>query len=184
MKVNYLGTRRLTERLLPRMREGSAIVSVSSNGGMGWSQRMPVLMEILHIPSFNDAIDWCESHAGQVREGYALSKELIIVWTMLMGMSLIKNGIRINCTQPGPTQTPMMNEFESATPKAILDGNLKPIGRRSTPDEQANALIFLNSAAASYINGVSLPVDGGFIGGIATGQIDMLAILREAGLKV
>jgi hypothetical protein len=40
--------------------------------------------------------------------------------------------------------------------------------------------VFLNSDAASYLNGVALPVDGGFMGGIATGQIDVAAMMRGA----
>ena len=44
----------------------------------------------------------------QVAEGYAFSKEAIIVWTQFMGAQLIKKGIRINCSLPSPTQTPMM----------------------------------------------------------------------------
>ena len=70
---------------------------------------------------------------------------------------------------PGPTQTPMMAKFEEATPAAVLDAAAQPINRRSTPDEQATALVFLNSDMASYINGVALPVDGGFLASGAPG---------------
>lgn len=181
MKVNYAGTRRLTERLLPFMGEGSAIVSISSNGGLGWSRRIPVLMELLQIGDFEASLKWCEDHADQVREGYAFSKEAIILWTMQISSQLIQQGIRINCTTPGPTQTPMMAEFEAATAAAVLDFAAQPINRRSTPEEQAQPLIFLNSDAASYINGVSLPVDGGFMAGVATGQLDLGAMAAAAG---
>jgi len=40
--------------------------------------------------------------------------------------------------------------------------------------------VFLNSSAASYVNGVLLPVDGGFMGGMATGQIQMAALSAAA----
>ncbi|HSW14562.1 MAG TPA: SDR family oxidoreductase, partial [Solimonas sp.] len=115
-----------------------------------------------------------------VREGYAFSKEAIILWTMLFSNKLIKRGIRINCTMPGPTQTPMMSHFEAATKASVLEAAMQPINRRSTPDEQAGALLFLNSAQASYINGVALPVDGGFMAGIATGQIDPRSLMANA----
>ncbi|GLR67105.1 3-alpha-hydroxysteroid dehydrogenase [Acidocella aquatica] len=180
MKVNYMGTRRMTEQLLPYMGEGSAIVSISSNGGLGWSQRIPLLIQVLQIDGFEAAVKWTEEHSSDVAEGYALSKELIILWTMMMGVPFIKRGIRINCTQPGPTQTPMMKDFETATPAGVLTGAMQPINRRSTPQEQANALIFLNSDLATYINGVSLPIDGGFMGGLATGQIDITAMMAAA----
>jgi NAD(P)-dependent dehydrogenase (short-subunit alcohol dehydrogenase family) len=73
----------------------------------------------------------------------------------------------------------MMKEFESATPMSVLDAAMQPINRRSTPDEQAGPLVFLNSGWASYVNGVVLPVDGGFMGGVATGQVDMSALMRK-----
>jgi NAD(P)-dependent dehydrogenase (short-subunit alcohol dehydrogenase family) len=180
MKVNYAGTRRLTERLLPLMSAGGAIVSVSSTGGLGWSRRLPVLMQLLQIGNFEDAVKWCEDNAETVKEGYAFSKEAIIVWTMMTSSHLIKQGIRINCTLPGPTQTPMMAQFEAATKASVLEAAAQPINRRSTPLEQAGPLIFLNSEAASYVNGVAFPVDGGFLGGVATGQIDIKAMMSNA----
>jgi|HubBroStandDraft_1064217.scaffolds.fasta_scaffold00032_43 NAD(P)-dependent dehydrogenase (short-subunit alcohol dehydrogenase family) len=180
MKVNFIGTRHLTERVLPLMAEGGAIVSVSSNGGLGWRGRIPVLMELLKTDSFAAAVDWCETNKDTVREGYALSKEAIILWTMVSSFQLIDRGIRINCTTPGPTQTPMMANFEAATPRAVLDAAMQPINRRSAPHEQAGPLAFLNSDWASYINGVALPVDGGFMAGMATGLIDIRALTRGA----
>lgn len=183
MKVNYIGTRRLTERVIPLMSDGGAVVSVSSNGGLGWSRRMPVLMGLLQITSFEGAVKWCEDNKETVAEGYALSKEAIIVWTMMSSFHLIKRGIRINCTTPGPTQTPMMAEFETATAHSVLDAAMQPINRRSTAEEQAGPLVFLNSDWASYINGVSLPVDGGFMGGLATGQIDLTKMMGAAAAR-
>ena len=180
MRVNYAGTRRLTERVLPLMSAGGAIVSISSNGGLGWSRRLPVLMQLMKIEAYEDIVKWCQDNAETVREGYAFSKEALIVWTMMTSTHLIKRGIRINCTMPGPTQTPMMAQFEQATAASVLEAAAQPINRRSTPDEQAGPLVFLNSDAASYINGVALPVDGGFLGGVATGQIDLSAMMAGA----
>jgi NAD(P)-dependent dehydrogenase (short-subunit alcohol dehydrogenase family) len=73
----------------------------------------------------------------------------------------------MNCTLPGAVQTPMLVEIEKASPKALIDQVAEPIGRRSSADEQAAALLFLNSPRASYINGVVLPVDGGFMATMA-----------------
>jgi len=181
MKVNYAGTRRVTERVIPLMKEGGAIASISSTGGLGWSRRMPVLMELIAKSNYEDTIKWCEDNLeSQVKDGYTLSKEAIIVWTMLSSQRLIKHGIRINCTLPSPTETPMMKSFESATPMAVLDAFTLPTGRRSTPEEQASALILLNSDGARFVNGVVLPVDGGFMGGLTTGQIDLGKMMSGA----
>lgn len=141
---------------------------------------MPVLMELISKNGFDETVKWCEANPDHVKEGYTLSKEALIVWTMLSSQRLIKQGIRINCTLPSPTETPMMKSFESATPMAVLDAFTLPTGRRSTPAEQAQGLILLNSAPAAFINGVVLPVDGGFMGGLSTGQIDLGKIMSGA----
>jgi NAD(P)-dependent dehydrogenase (short-subunit alcohol dehydrogenase family) len=180
MKVNFIGTRHLTERLLPFMSAGGAIASISSTGGLGWSRRIPTTMQLLQTQGFEAGLKWCEENMDIVNEGYAFSKEAVIVWTQLLSNSLIKQGIRINCTLPGPTQTPMMAEFESATPSSVLKAAMQPIDRLLTPEEQAGPLILLNSDAAGVVSGVVLPVDGGFMGGLATGQIDIRAMMGAA----
>ena len=179
VKVNFLGTRKLTETVLPLMSKGSSIASIASTAGLGWSRRVPTVMELVTSPSFDDGFKWAEAHQDVVAEGYAFSKEAIIVWTMFRSAHLIKQGIRINCTLPGPTQTPMMNSFEAASPLEVIDAAAQPINRRATPDEQAGPLVFLNSDGATYVNGVVLPVDGGFMGGVATGQVDMSTMVRK-----
>ena len=180
MKVNFLGTRYLTELVAPLMTSGGAIASISSNSGIGWMKRMPVIKDLVSTGDFASGVEWCESNLDIIQDGYSFSKESIIVWTMITGHHLIEKGIRVNCTTPGPTQTPMMLEIESAVPAAILDGSVKPINRRARPEEQAYPLIFLNSQEAGYINGVALPVDGGFAGSVVTGQIDLQAIVAGA----
>jgi NAD(P)-dependent dehydrogenase (short-subunit alcohol dehydrogenase family) len=180
MKVNFIGTRHLTETVLPLMKKGSAICSISSTAGFGWSRHVPEIMELLAIQGFDAAFKWCEGKPELVNEGYSFSKEVIIVWTMLISSKLIKQGIRTNCTLPGPTETPMMKDFLSATPEGVIDAATQPINRRSSPQEQANALVFLNSDLASYINGAVLPVDGGFMGGVTTGQVDLSAMMGAA----
>jgi len=47
-------------------------------------------------------------------------------------------------------------------------------------EEQAHALVFLNSDAASFISGVCLPVDSGFFAGVSTGLLDVEAMMAEA----
>jgi NAD(P)-dependent dehydrogenase (short-subunit alcohol dehydrogenase family) len=180
MKVNYAGARHLIERLVPLMPPGSAIANVASTAGLGWSRKMAVIMPLLKIDSFEGAVEWCEANLETVREGYSFSKEVMITWTLMNSSHLIKRGIRLNCTLPGPTQTPMMTEFESKSELSVIAAATQPINRRSTPEEQAGPLVFLNSDAASYINGVALAVDGGFIGGISTGQIDMSSLMGGA----
>lgn len=180
MKVNFIGTRYLTHKVVAQMEAGGAVASISSTAGLGWSRRIPTTMELISTDSWDASVKWVESHLDVVAEGYAFSKEAIIVWTMFEAAHLIKRGIRLNCILPGPTQTPMMAAFESATDAAVLDAAAQPINRRATPEEQAGPLVFLNCDAASYVNGVVLPVDGGFMGGLATGQVDISKMMGNA----
>lgn len=181
MKVNFIGLRHLTEQVLPLMGPGGAIASIASTGGLGWSRRIPTNMEFVTTKGYDAAVAWCEAHLEDVvKEGYSFSKENVIVWTQFMGAHLIKKGIRINCTLPSPTQTPMMATFEAASGKDVVAAAAEPMGRHSTPAEQAGGIVLLNSDLAGIVNGVVFPVDGGFMGGVATGQVDLSVMMRRS----
>ncbi len=163
LRVNYIGPRRLSEALLPRMQAGSAIANVSSIGGLGWQQHLPQLLDLASQPTSEAAANWCGDHADLVADGYGFSKEALIGWTLQAAPVLIRRGIRINAILPGSVDTALLAAFiETSAPESIAAVE-RPIGRRSTPDEQAPALVFLNSSWASYINGALLMVDGGFL---------------------
>ena len=181
MKVNFIGLRHLTEQVLPLMGPGGAIASIASTGGLGWSRRIPTNMEFVTTKGYDAAVAWCEAHLDDVvKEGYSFSKENVIVWTQFMGAHLIKKGIRINCTLPSPTQTPMMATFEASSGKDVVAAAAEPMGRYSTPAEQAGGIVLLNSDLAGIVNGVVFPVDGGFMGGVATGQVDLSVMMRRS----
>jgi NAD(P)-dependent dehydrogenase (short-subunit alcohol dehydrogenase family) len=62
MKVNYVGTRYVTERVIPLMSNGGAIAIITSRAGRGWSERLPVLKELIAIEDYATATKWCEDH--------------------------------------------------------------------------------------------------------------------------
>lgn len=163
MKVNFIGMRHLTQTALKMMPPGSAIVCIGSNGGAGWRQRIPELHEFVTTDTFAAAVRWCEQHPAPQANAYGYSKEAIAVWTMHHSANTITRGVRLNCTSPGTVKTPMLDEIEQVIPTDKIDMVSQPIGRRSDPEEQAWVLLILNSPRASYVNGVDLPVDGGFI---------------------
>src|SRR5579862_4189873 len=84
MKVNFIGTRYLTERVLRQMTHGGAIASIASVAGAGWSRRLPTLMRLVGTESAATALKWCEENPELVADGYGLSKEAVIVWTMIL----------------------------------------------------------------------------------------------------
>lgn len=183
LKVNFVGLRHWTENALPMMNKGGAICSISSVAGMDFATRLPTIKELIAISDFDAAVKWVDEHIADLGDPYNFSKEVLTTWTMMMGTRFIKNDVRINCICPGVTQTPMMPEFEKvAAAQASIeffDIYTHVIGRRARPEEQAYPMLFLNSDAASYINGQTLYVDGGFVGGVRSGEIDHAAMVTK-----
>jgi NAD(P)-dependent dehydrogenase (short-subunit alcohol dehydrogenase family) len=173
MLINFAGVRHLTATVVPLMEPGSAVVTVSSNGGAGWMRNLQTWTELAGTDGFDGASAWLQAHRDAYPSPYSGSKEAVIVWTMYAAAELGRKGIRINATMPGPTETPMSPDFVAATSKDFMDSYPIPLGRPQTPDEQADVLLYLNSALASVVTGTALPVDGGGNGGLTTGQLQM-----------
>ena len=95
--------------------------------------------------------------------GYSGSKGAVKMLTQSMAVDLAADGIRVNAIAPGVIETPMTDATLADTRR--LEGFLRrtPTGRVGQPDEIAAPAVFLASAMASYINGVTLPVDGGIL---------------------
>ncbi|MFK4481675.1 MULTISPECIES: coniferyl-alcohol dehydrogenase [unclassified Curtobacterium] len=162
LRVNFLGTRLLTELVVERMPAGSAVVSTSSDGGAAWRKRLPLLSEFVAIDSFEAGAAWYTEHEERAGHAYAFGKEALNLWSMQQSTTLIARGIRVNTTTPGAVRTPMLDVIEETYPKELSAATAQPIGRESTAEEQVPPLLFLNSSAASYVNGTDLVVDGGF----------------------
>jgi NAD(P)-dependent dehydrogenase (short-subunit alcohol dehydrogenase family) len=171
--INFLGLRHVTEALLANMRAGSSIVSVSSLAAFGYREHQQVVGGLLNTRTMPEGIDWCRRHPDVLADGgYRLSKEAIILYTMRNTAALGANGIRINCTGPGVTETPILDQLRTAYGQEYLDDIPKPLGRVADPAEQAAVLVFLNSQAASYISGQVLWVDGGNIGAAIARELE------------
>jgi 2-hydroxycyclohexanecarboxyl-CoA dehydrogenase len=70
--------------------------------------------------------------------------------------------IRVNSTCPGPTDTPLLDDVKKTMPKVVeaIEKSV-PMRKIATPEQQANAVVWLASDEASYITGQSLSVNGG-----------------------
>ena len=114
--------------------------------------------------------------ASTLRVAYGTSKAALIHLTKQQAAELGDVGIRVNCIAPGPVDTAMAQLVHSAAIRAAYHDSI-PLGRYGTPEEIAAGIGFLCSDAASYINGQTLAVDGGFD---ATG-IGLADLRRDRG---
>jgi NAD(P)-dependent dehydrogenase (short-subunit alcohol dehydrogenase family) len=173
MGVNVLAPRRLIAGLHHRMAPGSAVVNTASTAGGGFMERMPQILELLAIEDWRQSLDWVEAHPELTQNPYGFSKECAQVLTLLQAAPLAKRGIRINSVCPGLIDTPLIADFQTSMGAPILDWMTSQSGgRKAAPGEIADALAFLGSDAASYINGTNLLIDNGFSAAITTNQID------------
>ena len=174
---NFVGARHLIESLVPSLSPGASIICVASNAGLGWQQDLEALMPIVTTDGFDAGKSWCETNPTAIATGYYPSKKIVNAWVAWRGAQLIEQGIRLNCANPGPTETAMMPAFEEQNGKALIDAFVGPSGRRSLAVEQAWPMIFMNSPRSSYVAAEAIHVDGGFLAAMTTGQMDINAII-------
>ncbi len=98
---------------------------------------------------------------GQGRAAYGTAKAGVIVLTRVLAVELGPRGINVNAIAPGPVDTDQSRDTHTpATRRAYRDRI--PLGRYGERREIAAAAVFLASAAADFVNGAVLNVDGGF----------------------
>lgn len=135
LRGTYLACRAFGRHVLPR-RVGGAVVNIGSVAGLGG------------IPSSN---------------GYGVSKAAVAHLTRNLACEWATKGIRVNCVAPGYIEAPMAVEMFANVhvDRSRIERRL-PMQRLGQADEIAGAVSFLVSKDASYITGVTLPVDGGW----------------------
>ena len=105
---------------------------------------------------------------GKGRTAYGTSKAAVIGLTRQMAAELAELNITANAICPGPVDTPMTQVLHSAEFRRQYASAI-PAGRYGMANEIAATAAFLVSEPAAYINGVALPVDGGFMASGARG---------------
>lgn len=161
--INFFAVVQLVEQLLPLIeKKFGSIVLISSHSAQMLEDYSDEYMDSLLSNDRSGALNLaCQLEAIQV---YAGGKQALTRWMRKISPSYARAGIRINAVAPGYTETNMTNSAEArAKVGDILRGIEQsiPIGRPGAPEDQANAVWFLLSDEASYINGVYLVVDGG-----------------------
>ncbi len=180
--INFTAQRYLVETLIEcgRLGRGGSVVMISSVAGLPWPQNLPDVTAFLDAPDWDAATAWIDAHPDQ--DTYSFSKMAMSAYVARQAFPLLRQGIRINAIQPGPTDTPLARanadiwlafgqDYRDAAGVATL-----------TPDEMATTLLFLGSDAASGINGANLLVDQGQVGAGATDAFETPAIKMMLGM--
>jgi NAD(P)-dependent dehydrogenase (short-subunit alcohol dehydrogenase family) len=94
--------------------------------------------------------------------GYAASKGAVMQLTKSLAIAWAADGIRVNAVAPGFIITPMTEAHIDPAYRARVNERT-PMGHWGTPQHIADAVLFLASGRASFITGVILPVDGGYL---------------------
>jgi NAD(P)-dependent dehydrogenase (short-subunit alcohol dehydrogenase family) len=137
VEVNQTGLMRAFRALIPLMKDsgGGSIVAISSIFGLG---------------------------AVEGIAAYHASKGAVTLMARNAAMTYAKDKIRVNSIHPGLIDTPMARARDGDGQASTIA--LTPLGRIGLPEEVANGVLFLASDESSYVTGVQLPIDGGYLG--------------------
>lgn len=106
---------------------------------------------------------------GRDAVAYCASKGAVVNMTRAMALDHAGQGIRVNCICPGDTDTPMLREearqLGQAEAQFLASSAERPLRRIGTPEDIAQAALYLASDAAAFVTGATLVVDGGGLAG-------------------
>jgi len=160
--VNNAGIARTYSFLDYPLDHWHAVLDVNLTGPMLCAQYAARMMvprqwgRIINIAS----ISGVRASAG--RTAYGTSKAALIGLTRQIAIELAPLGITANGIAPGPVDTPMTFVLHSPVARENF-ARAVPTGRYAAPEEIAAVVAFLASEEASYVNGQTIPVDGGFL---------------------
>jgi NAD(P)-dependent dehydrogenase (short-subunit alcohol dehydrogenase family) len=161
-RINFIGHRHLINKMLSAgmLGRGSAIGFISSAAGLGWEANLSQVNEFLDIEDWDDAVKWTQENGTA---HYMFSKQAINGYVAREAFGLLKQGIRINAILPGPTDTPLAQANAEMWLGFGADYRGEVGIEASTPLEQAYPLVFLCSAAAAGITGITMITDAGYV---------------------
>jgi NAD(P)-dependent dehydrogenase (short-subunit alcohol dehydrogenase family) len=172
MKVNFISQQHVIEKLIDdgKVPKGAAIAMISSVAGLGWENNVEDLKAFIDLADYDAQAKWIDEHPEN--DGYGFSKQCILTYVAYRAYPFMKQGIRINAIQPGPTDTPLARANADVWLGFASDYRGDVGIEASTPEEQAYPMAFLCSDAASHVSGISFVTDAGYVSAGFTGAYD------------
>ncbi|MEO3782339.1 SDR family oxidoreductase [Actinocorallia sp. B10E7] len=159
--VNALAPRDLTRLLMPQFRPDPVVVTTASMAGFMWAQNYGLIQRFLRTEDWEEALDLVKEYPGLETTCYNLSKEIAIVNAGDLAVNGKHINLRSNSVSPGTVGTPLLGDFVATMGEENINGTVTWAGRHAAAEEVADAILFLASPQATWINGVDLAVDGG-----------------------
>ncbi|MHA6631095.1 SDR family NAD(P)-dependent oxidoreductase [Pseudonocardia sichuanensis] len=160
--VNNAGVREVSTVVDLEPGEWDRVVGVNLNGVYYCAREAALRMR----KNGGGAIVNMSSVAGLIgvthRPAYTATKHAVLGLTKNLAVDLAHYGIRVNAVAPGTVRTPLTEHYYADDEFLAEFETVVPLGATGTPDDVANACLFLASPLAAYITGVVLPVDGGW----------------------
>ncbi len=130
-----------------------------------WAELLAVNL-LGYVHGCRAAIARMLEHGGgrivNVRTSYCTAKGAVKALTQVLAVEFGARGIAVNALAPGATDTPINAHAYTDSVRAIYEARI-PLGRIANADEVGDAVAFLASDAARYVNGAELICDGGII---------------------
>lgn len=155
------------------------VIDVNLNGPFITSRAiMPVLRHNGGGKIVNVASIAAKRISSNLAASYTASKAGLVAFTRHLAYEAACDGVNVNAVCPGVVESPMLYREVSAEGIAARKA-LIPAGRISSTDDQADAVLYLCSAAAAMVNGVALDVDGGSL----LGWFDVATYFKRRGAQ-
>ena len=162
--VNAAGITSRAPALEMTIEEWNRVINVNLTGTFISNQAAALVMKnqpnggaIVNIASMASFMGW------SLVAAYGASKAGVVQLTETLALEWAEYKIRVNAIAPGVFPTDLNRALIDGTPRGRWFKNHTPLGRFGDANELVGAAIFLASDAASYITGVTLPVDGGYL---------------------